>query len=241
MDKSTKEFDKLIRNKVSDVEFSGEKDSWELLSYRLKEKVKRKQKIRMIAYLFSFLLLVSGTVFFVKMVKRNESNAGAGGKRQDVQQIYTPPVNTPENTAITKNSMPAQLDKARLPAEKKSLTSDLLFNDANDNTREIQGEAVAEIQQEESISIPDFSDESLISLINSSSWESDLFRMEITNVGNTVNSAYSDFAPVISSDGTTMETPGETVPSGTTVETPGEAPVTGATNEVVPIQTTTAE
>jgi hypothetical protein len=72
MDKGIKEFDRFIRGKVSDVEFSGEKDSWELLNYQLKEKAKTKWRKRIVAYLFSLLLVASGTLFFVIPFKQQK-------------------------------------------------------------------------------------------------------------------------------------------------------------------------
>jgi Tol biopolymer transport system component len=201
MDKDIKEFDRFIRNKVSDVEFSREKDSWELLNYQLKEKAKTKRRNRILAYLFSLLFVASGVLFFVMPVKK-ETKAVGSGRKLDVQ-TYTAPVNASTNPEIKNN--PSQSNRETPLRDKKgNISIDEPQQIVNNNAEKNQSEVVAEIQEVEPVAAPDFSEERLAALVNSSSWESDLFKIEITNVGNVVNSAYADFAPVISADGATM-------------------------------------
>src|SRR5258705_7143577 len=122
MDKGIKKFDRFIRNKVSDVEFSGEKDSWELLNYQLKEKAKSKRRNRILTYLFSLVLVASG-VLFLAMPAKKENSAVESSKKRDIH-AYTAPANTPENSEVKKNNLPGTYKEAPLRYKEKNISTD---------------------------------------------------------------------------------------------------------------------
>jgi hypothetical protein len=129
----------------------------------------------------------------------------ADGSRQAVQ-TYSPQLNPHENIKEEKLGKQKSNDKNPFQSQSKknSNAKSILPENINNAAVSVSTEPVtapvsSETVPEENSSVQDF-----YSAMNTYTWGSDSFKIEITNAGKAVNSAYADFAPVISADGSTM-------------------------------------
>jgi len=223
MDNGNIRFDKFFRDKLNDVEFSRQKDTWELLNYLLKQRARAKQRVRFLKFFFSLLILATGTWFFINPFKANkESNTNTieQSKRQNLQMQLPVETNASANNSKEKNSVVQEsIEKnTSQSSEEKTeinktvqLRPDVVPSNENDIVSLNEGESLADKvvkPDEESNELQVTGDNpsayDFYSAMNTMAWGSDSFKIEITNAGKAVNSSYSDFAPVISADGSTM-------------------------------------
>ena len=200
---NNKEFDKFIRDGVSDIEFAGEKDSWELLDYRLKEKVKTKRRNRLLTILFSGLVIAGSTFFLIPSGEKQANvKINTGKSAPQLPPVINSLRPLKEEKGIQANEQERFLQPLKKIEEISSVTVISKEVELPENNVLVNSSSpVPGIKADVSLT---YSEEELADLVNSSSWDTDIFRIEITNVGKEINSSYSDFAPVISADGATM-------------------------------------
>ena len=206
MDKGAKEFDKFIRDKISDIEFSGEKDSWELLNYRLNENIKTRRRSRLLKFIFSFVLVTSGALLLFLPSGQKKNNNESNIKSEHLQ-LSPPARSTMDYEAKNNNASGGEKQIHSLAQKAGKILSPDQRTDIPSKAKADEGAAKnspSEVNDKPSPSRKTYTEYDLAEAVNTYTWGNDSFKVEITNVGKTVNSTYSDFAPVISADGSTM-------------------------------------
>jgi outer membrane protein OmpA-like peptidoglycan-associated protein len=215
MDQKDKNLDKFIRDKISPFSVSGKKGNWKLLQHLLFQHSKANRRKKKLKILVSSLLIVSVSIMFVLFSPYNVFNGKT--EKSSVQDSHSEKNSEMNSVATNKNDLNHRKNDSNLhwpfsndrkyisniyksPSEFQHSTSVLFEENDFVVSKSIlsAGESITNASQN------NYSSLEVSALINSCSWTSDSIKVEIVNIGMDINTAYADFAPVISPDGLTM-------------------------------------
>jgi outer membrane protein OmpA-like peptidoglycan-associated protein len=222
MENKHSKLDALFRDKISDYEYSAKKGNWGLLKHTLNalRTTKRIQKFRIFLSSLSLIVILVGSFWFSHMHKeksnRNDkvtsnkvpiqSHSGDNlfdGKNLD-DRDKEPNGNNKLNgeSTVYNHRIPEHntLSKVnRIPSSNSEKTTMTL---ADGDSLEILQSSTRDLEKHQVKS--DSLESDPYAGLSTVVFGNDVAKIEITNLGKEINSSYSDFAPVITADGSVM-------------------------------------